>query len=110
MINKNLVTLKANYLADTMQSELIKKTIWSNVSIVSYNIPLLAMLSIYENISLPLQYFENVKQKDAENIVLNMLKKYNMAHAMYYKPKKLNEFELLIVKYLRASIRKPKHI
>ena len=30
-----------------------------------------------------------------------MLKKYNMAHAMYYKPKKLNEFELLIVKYLR---------
>ncbi len=81
-----------------------------NVSIVSYNIPLLAMLSIYENISLPLQYFENVKQKDAENIVLNMLKKYNMAHAMYYKPKKLNEFELLIVKYLRASIRKPKHI
>lgn len=44
MINKNLVTLKANYLADTMQSELIKKTIWSNVSIVSYNIPLLAML------------------------------------------------------------------
>ena len=51
MINKNLVTLKANYLADTMQSELIKKTIWSNVSIVSYNIPLLAMLSIYENIS-----------------------------------------------------------
>ncbi len=68
------------------------------------------MLSIYENISLPLQYFENVKQKDAENIVLNMLKKYNMAHAMYYKPKKLNEFELLIVKYLRASIRKPKHI
>ncbi len=93
-----------------MQSELIKKTIWSNVSIVSYNIPLLAMLSIYENISLPLQYFENVKQKDAENIVLNMLKKYNMAHAMYYKPKKLNEFELLIVKYLRASIRKPKHI
>ena len=110
MINKNLVTLKTNYLADTMQSELIKKTIWSNVSIVSYNIPLLAMLSIYENISLPLQYFENVKQKDAENIVLNMLKKYNMAHAMYYKPKKLNEFELLIVKYLRASIRKPKHI
>ncbi len=110
MINKNLVTLKANYLADTMQSELIKKNIWSNVSIVSYNIPLLAMLSIYENISLPLQYFENVKQKDAENIVLNMLKKYNMAHAMYYKPKKLNEFELLIVKYLRASIRKPKHI
>ncbi len=110
MINKNLVTLKANYLADTMQSELIKKTIWSNVSIVSYNIPLLAMLSIYENISLPLQYFENVKQKDAENIVLNMLKKYNMAHAMYYKPKKLNEFELLILKYLRASIRKPKHI
>ncbi len=110
MINKNLVTLKVNYLADTMQSELIKKTIWSNVSIVSYNIPLLAMLSIYENISLPLQYFENVKQKDAENIVLNMLKKYNMAHAMYYKPKKLNEFELLIVKYLRASIRKPKHI
>ena len=110
MINKNLVTLKANYFADTMQSELIKKTIWSNVSIVSYNIPLLAMLSIYENISLPLQYFENVKQKDAENIVLNMLKKYNMAHAMYYKPKKLNEFELLIVKYLRASIRKPKHI
>lgn len=110
MINKNLVTLKANYLADTMQSELIKKTIWSNVSIVSYNIPLLAMLSIYENISLPLQYFENVKQKDAENIVVNMLKKYNMAHAMYYKPKKLNEFELLIVKYLRASIRKPKHI
>ena len=110
MINKNLVTLKANYLADTMQSELIKKTIWSNVSIVSYNIPLLAMLSIYENISLPLQYFENVKQKDAENIVLNMLKKYNMDHAMYYKPKKLNEFELLIVKYLRASIRKPKHI
>ena len=110
MINKNLVTLKANYLADTMQSELIKKTIWRNVSIVSYNIPLLAMLSIYENISLPLQYFENVKQKDAENIVLNMLKKYNMAHAMYYKPKKLNEFELLIVKYLRASIRKPKHI
>lgn len=110
MINKNLVTLKANYLADTMQSELIKKTTWSNVSIVSYNIPLLAMLSIYENISLPLQYFENVKQKDAENIVLNMLKKYNMAHAMYYKPKKLNEFELLIVKYLRASIRKPKHI
>ena len=110
MINKNLVTLKANYLADTMQSELIKKTIWSNVSIVSYNIPLLAMLSIYENISLPLQYFENVKQKDAKNIVLNMLKKYNMAHAMYYKPKKLNEFELLIVKYLRASIRKPKHI
>lgn len=110
MINKNLVTLKANYLADTMQSELIKKTIWSNVSIVSYNIPLLAMLSIYENISLPLQYFENIKQKDAENIVVNMLKKYNMAHAMYYKPKKLNEFELLIVKYLRASIRKPKHI
>ena len=110
MINKNLVTLKANYLADTMQSELIKKTIWSNESVVSYNIPLLAMLSIYENISLPLQYFENVKQKDAENIVLNMLKKYNMAHAMYYKPKKLNEFELLIVKYLRASIRKPKHI
>ena len=110
MINKNLVTLKANYLADTMQSELMKKTIWSNVSIVSYNIPLIATLSICENISLPLQYFENVKRSDAESIVLNMLKKYNMAHAMYYKPKKLNEFELLIVKYLRASIRKPAHI
>ena len=107
---KNLVTLKANYLADTMQSELMKKTIWSNVSIVSYNIPLIATLSICENISLPLQNFENVKRKEAEYIVLNMLKKYNMAHAMYYKPKKLNEFELLIVKYLRASIRKPEHI
>ncbi len=107
---KNIVTLKANYLADTMQSELMKKTIWSTVSIVSYNIPLIATLSICENISLPLQYFENVKRKEAEEIVLNMLKKYNMAHAMYYKPKKLNEFELLLVKYLRASIRKPEHI
>lgn len=110
MINKNLIGLKANYLADTMQNELMKKTIWSNVSIVSYNIPLIATLSICENIMLPLQYFENVKRKEAEGIALNMLKKYNMAHAMYYKPKKLNEFELLIVKYLRASVRAPKYI
>ena len=51
-----------------------------------------------------------MKYKKDADLVLNMLKKYNMAHAMYYKPKKLNEFELLIVKYLRASIRKPKHI
>ena len=110
MTQKYLVSLKANYLADTMQSELMKKTISSNVSIVSYNIPLIATLSICENIMLPLQYFENIKRKDAEIIVLNMLKKYNMAHAMYYKPKKLNEFELLIVKYLQASIRMPQHI
>lgn len=110
MINKHLINLKANYLADTMQSELMKKTIWSNVSIVSYNIPLIATLSICENIMLPLQYFENVKRKDAEIIVLNMLNKYNLSHTMYYKPKKLNDFELLIVKYLRASIRMPQHI
>lgn len=110
MINKHLINLKANYLADTMQSELMKKTIWSNVSIVSYNIPLIATLSICENIMLPLQYFENVKRKDAEIIVLNMLNKHNLAHTMYYKPKKLNDFELLIVKYLRASIRMPQHI
>ena len=70
---KNIVTLKANYLADTMQSELMKKTIWSNVSIVSYNIPLIATLSICENISLPLQYFENVKRKEAEEIVKSRL-------------------------------------
>lgn len=110
MINKNLISLQANYLADTMQNELMKKTIWSNVSIVSYNIPLIATLSICENIMLPLQYFENVKRKAAENMVLNMLRQYDMAHTMYYKPKRLNEFELLIVKYLRASIRTPRHI
>lgn len=110
MINKNIVNISANYMADTMQSELLKKTIWSNVSIVSHNIPLIATLSISENITLPLQYFENIKKKDAETIAYNMLKKYNLTKAMYNRPKKLNEFEHLIVKYLRASIRKPEHI
>lgn len=110
MIETNVISLNANYMADTMQSDLMKKTIWNNVSIISYNIPLIATLSICENIILPIQYFENVKTKDAEQIAYNMLKKYNLTYAMYYKPKKLNEFELLIVKYLRASIRKPKHI
>ncbi len=110
MIDKNIVSLKANYLADTMQKELMKKTIWSNVSIVSYNIPLIETLSVSENIILPLQYFENIRKKNAENIALDMLKVYNMTHTIYYKPKKLNDFEILIVKYLRASIRTPKHI
>ena len=68
--DKNIVSVTANYMADTMQSELLKKTIWSNVSIVSYNIPLLATLSIFENITLPLQYFENIKRKDAETVDL----------------------------------------
>lgn len=110
MINKNIISVSANYMADTMQSELLKKTIWNNVGIVSYNIPLLATLSIYENISLPLQYFENTKRKDAETIAYNMLRKFNLTRAMYMRPKRLNEFEHLIVKYLRASIRKPEHI
>ena len=110
MINKNIVSLSANYMADTMQSDLMKKTIWNTVSIVSYNIPLIATLTICENITLPLQYFENTKHKDAENIAYSMLKRYNMTHTMYHRPKKLNEFELLIVKYLRASVRMPEHI
>lgn len=108
--DKNIVSVTANYMADTMQSELLKKTIWSNVSIVSYNVPLLATLSIFENITLPLQYFENIKRKDAETIAYHLLKKYNLTKAMYLRPKRLNEFEHLIVKYLRAYIRKPEHI
>lgn len=95
--DKNIVSVTANYMADTMQSELLKKTIWSNVSIVSYNIPLLATLSIFENITLPLQYFENIKRKDAETIAYHLLKKYNLTKAMYLRPKRLNEFEHLIV-------------
>ncbi len=110
MISTNVIILNANYMADTMQSDLMKKTIWNNVSMVSYNIPLISTLSICENIVLPMEYFENIRKKEAEKIAYNMLKKYNLTHAMYYKPKKLNEFELLIVKFLRASIRKPKHI
>ena len=105
-----LISIEANYLADTLQSDLTKKTIWKNVGIVSHNLPLIATLSVCENIMLPLQYFENMKDHQAETIVSSLLSKFEMGRTIYYKPKKLNDYEIVIAKFLRAIIREPKQV
>lgn len=105
-----VIDIQANYTADTLQSELMNRTIWKNVAIISHNLPLISTLSICENIMLPIQYFENVKRAQAESIVFDMLSKYQLSAFMHSKPKKLNEFHTLVVKYLRAIIRNPHQI
>ena len=107
---KYVINLPANYMADTLQNELTKKTIWKNVGIVSHNLPLIATLSICENIMLPMQYFENMKNHQAETIVLSLLGKFEMEKSIYHKPKSLNDYEILIAKFLRAIVREPQHV
>lgn len=110
MTDIKIIDIQANYTADTLQSELMNRTIWKNVAIISHNLPLMSTLSICENIMLPIQYFENVKRDKAESIVFEMLSRYKLGAFMHSKPKKLNEFHTLVVKYLRAIIRNPHQI
>lgn len=105
-----VINIQANYIADTLQSELMNRTIWKNVAIISHNLPLISTLSVCENIMLPIQYFENVGRNKAEEIVYELLSKFNLSAFFHSKPKKLNEFNTLVVKYLRAIIRNPHQI
>ena len=107
---KHLITVTSNQEANEIQDSIIKQLKWNYVSLVSYNLPLLATISVADNIMLPLCYSERIRKKEAEALVKDLLEKFDLSFIMYYRPKKLNEFEILIVKYLRAIMRHPTHV
>ncbi|MDE7169622.1 MAG: hypothetical protein K2N67_05440 [Mucispirillum sp.] len=110
MTQKNIISVDKNQMADALQNNLIKKTIWKNVGIVSGSLPLISTLSVCENVMLPLQYFENMKRGQAESIAASFLEKFGLGFAMHYKPKNIGDYDILIVKFLRAIMRSPQHI
>lgn len=107
---KNLINVTSNQEANDIQDSIITKLKWEYAGVVSYNLPLLSTLSAAENIMLPLWYSEGMRRKDAEPIVKELLGKFGISFIMHYRQKKLNEYEILIVKFLRAIMRRPEHV
>lgn len=107
---KNIIPVTASREASDMQESIIAKLGWKKAGIVSYNLPLLSTLSSVENIMLPLNYWDKMRRKDAEPIVVDLLEKFGLSFITHYRPKKLNEYEILIVKFLRAIMRRPGHV
>lgn len=107
---KNIITVTTSREAADMQDNIIAKLGWEYAGIVSYSLPLLSTLSSVENIMLPLNYWNKMRRKDSEPLVIDLLEKFGLSFITHYRPKKLNEYEILIVKFLRAIMRRPEHV
>ncbi len=110
MKEKYLVTVPNNLAANRLQDKISAAYKWSEAAIVSYNLPLLSALSVCENIMLPLNYSERMTRRQAEPIVEGLLHKFGMEQALHYRQKRLNDYEILIVKFLRAIMRCPERV
>lgn len=110
MSGKNIIPVTTNREAIDIQDGVTANLPWSKAGIVSYNLPLLSTLSTAENIMLPLWYSEKMRRKDVEPIVKQLLGKFGLSFILHYRQKKLNEYEILIVKFLRAIMRRPKYV
>ena len=110
MKNKHLLLVQNNLEANSLQRKIARTLSWSDTSIVSYNLPLLSRLSVCENIMLPLNYSEKMSIKQTEPVVKDLLSKFGMEQTLHYRQKRLNDYEVLIVKFLRAIMRCPKHV
>ncbi|MBQ3033339.1 MAG: hypothetical protein IJD28_03065 [Deferribacterales bacterium] len=110
MRNKYLLLVSNNLEANSVQRKIARTSTWSKTALVSYNLPLLSRLSVCENIMLPLNYSERMSRKQTEPIVKELLSKFGMEQTLHYRQKSLNDYEVLIVKFLRAIMRCPKHI
>lgn len=110
MSNKYLITVSNNTVANSIEQEILANSNWKNAGIVSANLPLLSALSVVENIMLPLCYSEKMSRGPAEAIVQELLTKFGLEDALHYRQKRLNEYEILIVKFLRAIMRCPKQV
>lgn len=110
MSSKHLILVSNNLEANNIQRKIARNCPWKDVSLVSYNLPLLSKLSISENIMLPLNFIKKIKVKKTEKIVYDLLEKFSLDHTLHYRQKRLNDYEILVVKYLRAIILVPKHV
>lgn len=110
MNKKYLVPVSNNLEANSIQRNVGRNCLWKEVSIVSYNLPLLSKLSISENLMLPLNYIKHMSIKKSERIVFDLLEKFGLEHTLHHRQKRLNDYETLIIKYLRAIMLFPKHI
>ncbi len=110
MNKKYLLPVSSNIEATEIQRSVARNCSWKEVSIVSYNLPLMSKLSVCENIMLPINYFNKMKRKDAEPIVYELLEKFGLEHTLHYRQKILNDYEILVIKFLRAIMQFPKHI
>lgn len=110
MKEKYLVPVPNNLIANELQDKISAAYKWNEAGIVSYNLPLLASLSVCENIMLPLNYSEHMKRRQAEPIVEGLLRKFGLEQALHYRQKRLNDYEILVVKFLRAIMRCPEHV
>ncbi len=74
------------------------------VALISEETPLLADLSVVDNISLILEYHKNLSVKMSRGIISKLLKKCNIEEIKDKKPHELNRKDIIMVKYLRAHV------
>jgi ABC-type lipoprotein export system ATPase subunit len=79
-------------------------------ALISKETPLLANLTVMDNIALILEYHKNLSLKKAENIVFELLKKCNIEKIRDKKPYQLSRKDIIKVKFLRAYVSDFKHI
>ena len=70
---------------------------------VSPDIPLLSNLSVFQNIALIQQYHERLGREEASSRTTALLERFDLCHLATRRPYELGEWDLFLVKLLRAS-------
>lgn len=80
------------------------------LGLVTDLLPLIANLSVVENIMLPLSYHTGKRRGEAEAIIQKELDAWNIGHTTHYRQNQLSEVERFVVKYIQATILKPEAV
>ena len=82
----------------------LKKEIGDQLGLVSLEAPLISNLDVWGNIALIYQHHREVSQKQAQDFVLQCLKRYDLEKIAYKRNPVLSEEERFRVKVLRAAM------
>lgn len=107
MNDHHIIKVTTHEDANILIDDIMKKSRWRNIGIVSYNIPLLSTHTVVDNIMLPIIYHKRMNVPSAEQLVMDLLNKFALQDIAYLRPKALNQHQILITKYLRAIISYP---
>jgi len=72
---------------------------------VSADIPLLSNLSVFQNIALIRQYHDRIEADEAQRTTTELLERFDLCRLTTRRPYELGDWDLFLVKLLRASQR-----
>lgn len=82
----------------------LKSEIGEQLGLVSSEVPLISNLDVWRNIALIYQYHQEASQKDAQDFVMQCLRRYDLEKIAYKRNPMLSEEERFCVKLLRAAM------